>query len=87
MSNLCVNNGAFLFPPPMDREHTLSGRYELPSRDGQVHVLVELHEDRADADAPGGITPEPASNVLRTPARVAATFIDSRYEVPRLQAR
>ena len=30
MSNPCINNGPYLFPPPMDREHTLTGRYDLP---------------------------------------------------------
>ena len=53
MSNPCINNGPYLFPPPMDREHSLSGRYELPRPTRQLHVRAELHEDRADADAPG----------------------------------
>ena len=86
MSNPCINNGPYLFPPPMDREHTLSGRYELPRPTRQLHVHAELHEDRADADAPGRLHARGAREHHVLPNAAAAvfpsTFIDSRYEVP-----
>ena len=53
MSNPCINNGPYLFPPPMDKEHSLTGRYELPRPTGNFTFSLQLYEDGADADAPG----------------------------------
>jgi iron complex outermembrane recepter protein len=85
MSNVCINNGPFLFPPPMDRESTLSGRYDFPASSGNFTVGLSYTKTGSMQTHPGGFTPEELARVtcFATPAAAtfAATFIDSRYEV------
>jgi iron complex outermembrane receptor protein len=86
MSNPCINNGPYLFPPPMDREHTLSGRYELPRPTGNFTFTVSRVKTGPMQTHPGGFTPAELASItcFATPAAAVfpATFIDSRYEVP-----
>jgi iron complex outermembrane recepter protein len=86
MSNPCINNGPYLFPPPMDREHTLSGRYELPSPTGNFSFSLSLTKTGPMQTHPGGFTPAELASItcFATPqaAVFPSTFIDSRYEVP-----
>jgi iron complex outermembrane recepter protein len=80
MADPCVNNGPYLFPPPMDREHTLNGRYELPSTTGSYMFSLSYTKTGPMQTHPGGFTP--AENLIYGCSAFAATFIDSRYEVP-----
>ena len=80
MSNPCVNNGPFLFPPPMDREHSLAGRYDLPSPSGNYTFSLNYTKTGPMQTHPGGFTPE--ENAIFGCSAFAATFIDSRYQVP-----
>jgi iron complex outermembrane receptor protein len=86
MSNPCINNGPYLFPPPMDREHSLSGRYELPRPTGNFTFTLNYTKTGPMQTHPGGFTPEELAGLtcFATPqaAVFPSTFIDSRYEVP-----
>jgi iron complex outermembrane receptor protein len=80
MSNVCINNGPFLFPPPMDREYSLSGRYEVPAQRGNYTIALQYTKTGPMQTHPGGFTAE--ENARYGCSAFAATFIDSRYEVP-----
>jgi iron complex outermembrane receptor protein len=80
MSNVCINNGPYLFPPPMDRSYALNGRYEVPAASGNYTVTVSYTKSGPMQTHPGGFTPEESARFNCGP--FAATFIDSRYEVP-----
>ena len=80
MSNVCINNGPFLFPPPMDREHSFSTRYEYPSSKGTYSFSFNYTKTGPMQTHPGGFTAE--ENAIYNCGAFAATFIDSRYEVP-----
>jgi iron complex outermembrane receptor protein len=86
MSNPCINNGPYLFPPPMDREHSLTGRYELPRPTGNFTFSLSYTKTGPMQTHPGGFTPEELAGItcFATPAAAVfpSTFIDSRYEVP-----
>jgi hypothetical protein len=80
MSNVCINNGPFLFPPPMDHEHSLSGRYEVPAQRGNYTIALQYTKTGPMQTHPGGFTAEEQAQYGCS--AFAATFIDSRYEVP-----
>lgn len=81
MSNVCINNGPFLFPPPMDHSYVLSGRYEVPMQSGgRFTVSLDYSKSGPMQTHPGGFTAE--ENARFNCGAFAATFIDSRYEVP-----
>jgi iron complex outermembrane receptor protein len=80
MSNVCINNGPYLFPPPMDREYNLSGRYDLPRPTGNFAFTLNYTKTGPMQTHPGGFTA--AENSIYGCSAFAATFIDSRYEVP-----
>jgi iron complex outermembrane receptor protein len=80
MANVCINNGPYLFPPPMDHEYNLSGRYEIPAQRGSYMVSLNFTKSGPMQTHPGGFTAE--ENARFNCGPFAATFIDSRYEVP-----
>jgi iron complex outermembrane receptor protein len=80
MENVCINNGPYLFPPPMDREHTLNGRYTIPASSGDFTVTLSFTKTGPMQTHPGGFTPE--ENARYGCTAFGASFIDSRYEVP-----
>jgi iron complex outermembrane receptor protein len=80
MSNPCINNGPYLFPPPMDREYNLAGRYELPRPTGSFMFTLNYTKTGPMQTHPGGFTA--AENLIYGCSAFSATFIDSRYEVP-----
>jgi iron complex outermembrane receptor protein len=80
MANVCINNGPYLFPPPMDHEYTLSGHYDVSAQRGRYTVTVGYTDTGPMQTHPGGFTPE--ENAYYGCAPFAASFIDSRYEVP-----
>ena len=86
MSNPCINNGPYLFPPPMDREYNLNGRYDLPRPTGNFTFTVNYTKTGPMQTHPGGFTPQELASItcFATPqaAVFPSTFIDSRYEVP-----
>jgi iron complex outermembrane receptor protein len=86
MSNPCINNGPYLFPPPMDREHSLNGRYEWPRASGNFTFTLNYTKTGPMQTHPGGFTPQELAGItcFATPqaAVFPSTFIDSRYEVP-----
>jgi iron complex outermembrane receptor protein len=86
MSNPCINNGPYLFPPPMDREHTLAGRYEWPRPTGAFMFTLNYTKTGPMQTHPGGFTPEELAGLtcFATPqaAVFPSTFVDSRYQVP-----
>src|SRR5262245_4301017 len=87
MANPCINNGPYLFPPPMDREYNVAGRYNWPTqRSGSFDFTLSYTKTGPMQTHPGGFTPEELTQVTCFANAAAAvfpsTFIDSRYEVP-----
>lgn len=80
LSNPCINNGPFMFPPPMEREYSLSGRYDLPAARGNYTIAVNYAHTGPMPTHSGGFTP--AEQAQFGCSAFAASFIDSRYEVP-----
>ena len=80
MSNVCINNGPFLFPPPMDRSTSFNTRYSIPARQGNFMFTLNYTKTGPMQTHPGGFTPE--ENAIYGCSAFAASFIDSRYEVP-----
>jgi iron complex outermembrane receptor protein len=76
----CANNGPFMYPPPMDREYSLSGRYEVPAQTGNFTVVVSYAHTGPMPTHSGGFTPEEQARFGCSDFQ--ASFIDSRYEVP-----
>jgi len=80
MANVCINNGPFLLPSPMSSSWNLSGSYNFDFSGGN-YVLTLNHTNTGEMQThPGGFTPE--ENAKYNCGALAATFIDSRYEVP-----
>jgi iron complex outermembrane receptor protein len=80
MGDPCINNGPFLFPPPMDREHSLTGRYDWPRASGNLRFTLNYTKTGPMQTHPGGFTPDELARYGCS--AFSATFIDSRYEVP-----
>jgi iron complex outermembrane receptor protein len=80
MANACINNGPYLFPPPMEREYTLTARYDFSGERGRYTAMVGYADTGPMQTHPGGFTPE--ENAFYGCTAFAASFIDSRYEVP-----
>ena len=80
MENVCINNGPFLFPPPMDDSYNLSARYLFPTDAGNYTFTVSHAHTGPMQTHPGGFTAE--ENARYNCGAFAATFIDSRYAVP-----
>lgn len=80
MANVCINNGPFLLPSPMSSSWNLSGSYNFDFSGGN-YVLTLNHTNTGEMQThPGGFTAE--ENAKYNCGALAATFIDSRYEVP-----
>jgi hypothetical protein len=58
MANVCVNNGPFLFPPPMEREYTFTARYDFSGQRGRYTAMVGYADTGPMQTHPGGFTPE-----------------------------
>ncbi|HEY0960957.1 MAG TPA: TonB-dependent receptor [Pseudomonadales bacterium] len=80
MENVCINNGPFLFPPPMDDSYNLNARYQFETDAGNYTFTVNNAHTGPMQTHPGGFTAE--ENARYNCGAFAATFIDSRYEVP-----
>jgi iron complex outermembrane recepter protein len=80
MQNVCINNGPYLLPSPMERSFTLSGRYEFNTRNGNYLATVSHANTGPMQTHPGGFTPEELARYGCS--AFSATFIDSRYQVP-----
>jgi len=80
MENVCINNGPYLFPPPMDKSYTLSGRYQFDTDAGNYTATLSHAHTGPMQTHPGGFTPEELARYGCS--AFAASFIDSRYEVP-----
>ncbi len=80
MANVCINNGPFLFPPPMDDSYNLNARYNFETDQGNYTATVSHSHTGPMQTHPGGFTPEEQARYGCS--AFAATFIDSRYEVP-----
>jgi iron complex outermembrane receptor protein len=80
MENVCINNGPYVFPPPMDREYNLTGRYDWPLRTSSLNFTLNYTKTGPMQTHPGGFTPE--EQAIYGCSAFSATFIDSRYEVP-----
>jgi iron complex outermembrane receptor protein len=81
MENPCVNNGLFLFPPPVDRSVSFGGRYEIPTRSGgNVSVGLSYTRTGAQETHSGGLTPE-QNTALGCSGTGATAFVDSRYRL------
>jgi iron complex outermembrane receptor protein len=80
MEDACINNGPFLFPPPMDKSYSLNGRYEFPTDAGNYTLTVSHAHTGPMQTHSGGFTP--AELARYGCSAFSATFIDSRYQVP-----
>src|SRR5690606_5815821 len=80
MENVCINNGPFLFPPPMDKSYTLSARYQFEALNGNwTATLSQAHTGPMQTHSGGFTAAELAENGC---SAFSASFIDSRYQVP-----
>lgn len=80
MDNVCINNGPNLFPPPMDKSYTLSARYQFDTQAGNYTATLSHAHTGPMQTHPGGFTPEEQARYGCS--AFAASFIDSRYQVP-----
>lgn len=80
MENVCINNGPYLFPPPMDKSYTLSARYQFDTSQGNYTFTLSQAHTGPMQTHPGGLTPEEQARYGCS--AFTASFIDSRYEVP-----
>jgi iron complex outermembrane receptor protein len=80
LDNVCINNGPFLFPPPMDDSYNLGARYQFETDPGNYTLTVSHAHTGEMQTHSGGFTP--AEQAQYGCSAFAATFIDSRYEVP-----
>jgi len=80
MDNVCINNGPNLFPPPMDKSYTLSARYRFDTSEGNYTFTLSQAHTGPMQTHPGGFTPEEQARYGCS--AFAASFIDSRYQVP-----
>ena len=81
MANACINNGPFLFPPPMEREYTLTAPLRL------FWSSAAVTRPWSATRTPGRCKRIQAASLRKRmlttgAAAFAASFIDSRYEVP-----
>ncbi len=87
MEDPCVNNGFFLFPPPIERSVTWGGRYVLPvAGGGNVSIGLNYARVGAQETHSGGMTMEQAEALACPPgpngaAPVPTWFRDSRYRL------
>ncbi|HEY8518756.1 MAG TPA: TonB-dependent receptor [Gammaproteobacteria bacterium] len=85
MENPCVNNGIFLFPPPVDRSVTFGGRYEVPvGNGGRFSLGFNFTRMGPQETHSGGLTPEQfAAFGCQSPEQnIAMAGVDSRYRLP-----
>jgi iron complex outermembrane receptor protein len=80
LDNVCINNGPFLFPPPMESSYTLTANYDFQIATGNYSLSVSNAHTGPMQTHSGGFTAE--ENAEYGCGAFAATFIDSRYEVP-----
>jgi iron complex outermembrane receptor protein len=80
LDNVCINNGPFLFPPPMDSSWNLSGTYNFDMTGGNYALTVTNAHTGPMQTHSGGFTAEESARY--NCSAFSATFIDSRYEVP-----
>jgi iron complex outermembrane receptor protein len=81
MADPCINNGPYLFPPPMDREYNITGRYDWAMETGgNFNFTLNYTKTGPMQTHPGGFTPDELA--IYGCSAFSATFIDSRYEVP-----
>jgi iron complex outermembrane receptor protein len=85
MADPCINNGLYLFPPPVDRSYTLGGRYEIPMQGGGLTLSASFAHTGPQETHPGGLTAEQATafGCAAGPGGppVPTWFRDSRYRV------
>lgn len=80
LSNACINNGPYLFPPPMDSSWNFGGSYNFDATGGSYLLTVTNSHTGPMQTHPGGFTAE--ENARYNCGAFAGTFIDSRYQVP-----
>lgn len=81
MANPCINNGLFLFPPPVDRSVSFGGRYELPMRNGgNLSIGLSYTREGPQETHSGGLTPE-QNAAFGCTGLGATAFVDSRYRL------
>lgn len=80
LENVCINNGPFLFPAPMDKSWSLAANYNFKTSYGNYAFNLSNAHSGPMQTHPGGFTAE--ENAIYNCGAFAATFIDSRYEVP-----
>jgi iron complex outermembrane receptor protein len=83
MANPCVNNGIFIFPPPIDQSATYGARYLLP-RDSGSNFEFSLSYTHVGAQEthPGGLTAQQFAQYGCPPAVTTPMwFTDSRYRM------
>lgn len=87
MEDPCVNNGFFLFPPPIDRSVTWGGRYTVPvARGGNVSIGFSYARIGPQETHAGGMTAEQAAAAGCSAGPggappVPTWFRDSRYRL------
>ncbi|MGB7215634.1 MAG: TonB-dependent receptor, partial [Gammaproteobacteria bacterium] len=81
MHDPCVNNGFFLFPPPVDRSVTWGGRYNVPiAGGGSLSIGLSYSRIGPQETHSGGMTEEQAA-ALNCPSATPTWFRDSRYRL------
>jgi hypothetical protein len=81
MANPCVNNGIFMFPPPIDQSSTFGARYLLPmERGSNFEFSLSYAHVGAQETHPGGLTAQQHA-AFACPTTTPMWFIDSRYRM------
>ena len=81
MENPCVNNGLFIFPPPIDQSSTFGLRYLLPrERGSNFEFSLSYTNEGAQETHPGGLTAQQHA-AFACPTTTPMWFIDSRYRM------
>jgi iron complex outermembrane receptor protein len=84
MESPCVNNGVFLFPPPVDRSVSFGGRYEMPMENGgNLSVGLSYSRTGPQETHSGGLTAQQFAEFgcLSPSQNIATAFVDSRYRM------
>jgi iron complex outermembrane receptor protein len=81
MENPCINNGLFLFPPPIDREVNFGGRYEIPTGNGGNFSIGLNYSKVGPQETHSGGLSAALNAALGCPTATPTFFEDSRYRL------
>lgn len=83
ISDVCVNNGIYLFPSPVERSYNVSGRYDFDLASGaDLRASINYAYTGSQQTHPGGVEAPSGCPGGGPFPPTAEWFLDSRYELP-----